>query len=231
MSNFRLVIGNAGPREKSSVIDRLLRVRPRLYATPKTEEYDLVMPSTSPIARLRRWRNRELSGPRMRMGLWLELFAFCDCEPRMEIGGVRPSTFLHDLSCDSIPRLRQGIRIDLRLTANPVPRRCRLVLVNDQSAQFWSYSNDKTSFVSIQLPEYVVHPATSNYVGIVEWQWDGPFDLDRGGRAEPIEIGEHRDSGLFRITDNSDFTLEHKLYSMQSGMTEASSEKCKMRVA
>ena len=209
MNNFNLVVGNAGPREKSSVIDRLLRVQPRIYSTPKTKEYDLVMPSMSPIARLRRWRNRELGGPRMRMGLWLEILGAAK-------GPLDGKVWISEAS---------GVRIDLRLTATPAPQRCRLVLANDRAAQFWSYSTDETAFVSIQLPEYAVYPSTSNYVGVVEWQWDEPFGQGNGGCVESVEISDAPDSGLFRITGNSGFRLESKLCSTQSGMTEVVSSE------
>lgn len=224
MSNFKLVVGNAGPREESSVMDRLLRVQPRIYSTPKTKEYDLVMPSMSPIARLRRWRNRELGGPRVQMGLWLEASQFCACPPRQTGEPMQ----VHEAGCGEPPK---GIRIDLRLTATPAPQRCRLVLVNDRSAQFWSYSTDETAFASIQLPEYVVYPSTSNYVGIVEWQWDAPFDPDRGHTIEPIEIGNVVDSGLFRPMDSSDFAIKSKLYSIQSGTTEMARSEYRLRRA
>lgn len=206
MSNFELVIGNAASTEGHSVVDSLFRrVRPRLYSTPKTEEYDLAMPSKSPLARLRRWRNRELNGPRMRMGLWLEAFG---SEPSSQ---VRLDLEKLAFPPDGCPR--SHVRIDLRLSCLVVPRRCRLLMVNDKAAQFWSYHSDKTSFVSVQLPEYVVYPATSNYVGIVEWQWSREFDLSCGGIGISAEAEGDRDSGLFEITYSSDFTIKYKLYS------------------
>lgn len=146
---YKCVLGDAGQEQERSFFKRMvwLILRRSQRVTARPEEKCLAVMRPSFVERLMAWRRGEPTGKRARVGIWIEPY------------------YNHKIE-----------RIDLRLSkTGPVdtPIRASVIKCNCAHPIMWSYGSGDTLFISLHLSGgYWAFPSTSNYIGVIELQWD-----------------------------------------------------------